>query len=234
MRILIVDDEPLAREELRFLLEQNKLVNSIDEADSVESAFSRVEKKNYDVIFLDIELGEKSGFVLAEKIKTISVRPQIIFATAYNQYALDAFEVNAADYVLKPFNKNRIDQALQKISVVPEKMQAINNNRISITTDDKTKVLKKDQIIYVYTENGVLQVITKEGTLSTKQTLSHFMQVLDPQKFMQVHRSFLVNIDEVQMTEPSFNNTYLMTMSNGNKVPVARTYVNQMKKSLGM
>ncbi|GKQ42340.1 DNA-binding response regulator [Companilactobacillus sp. RD055328] len=233
MQILVVDDEPLAREELQFLLNKNKLVNNVAEVDNIDDAYTMIEKNNYDVIFLDIELGEKNGFTLADKINSISKRPQIIFATAYNQYALNAFEVNAIDYVLKPFDEKRINQSLEKVNLLINKHQ-VNNNRIAITNDDKTTVLKKENIIYVSVDSGVLNVVTADGTFTTKQTLVHFMESLGSNKFMQVYRSFVINVDEVVMTEPSFNSTYQLTMSNGDKIPVARTYVNDMREALGM
>lgn len=236
MQILIVDDEPLAREELHYLLEQNKLVTGIAEADSVESAQKELLQQNFDLIYLDIELGEESGFVLAKKLKEISCRPRIIFATAYNQYALDAFEVNAIDYILKPFEQKRVNQSLEKVvSFISEKTSISQNNQlISITTDDKTAIIKKDDIILVYVEAGYLKLVTKQKTFKSRQTLMHFASLLEPQKFMQVHRSFIINIDEIVMAEPSFNNTYQLTMSNQEKVPVARSYVNKMKLSLNM
>lgn len=236
MQILIVDDEPLAREELRYLLEQNKLVTGIAEADSVESAQKELLQQNFDLIYLDIELGEESGFVLAKKLKEISRRPRIIFATAYNQYALDAFEVNAIDYILKPFDQKRVNQSLEKVaSFISESTPISQDNQlISITTDDKTAIIKKADIILVYVEAGYLNLVTKQKTYKSRQTLMHFASLLEPQKFMQVHRSFIINIDEIVMAEPSFNNTYQLTMSNQEKVPVARSYVNKMKSALNM
>lgn len=236
MQILIVDDEPLAREELRYLLEQNKLVTGIAEADSVESAQKELLQQNFDLIYLDIELGEESGFVLAKKLKEISRRPRIIFATAYNQYALDAFEVNAIDYILKPFDQKRVNQSLEKVASFISESTPISqgNQLISITTDDKTAIIKKSDIIFVYVEAGYLNLVTKQKTYKSRQTLMHFASLLEPQKFMQVHRSFIINIDEIVMAEPSFNNTYQLTMSNQEKVPVARSYVNKMKSALNM
>lgn len=237
MQILIVDDEPLAREELRYLLEQNQLVTEVFEADSVESAQKVLLQKSFDLIYLDIELGEESGFSLAKKLKEISKRPRIIFATAYNQYALEAFEVNALDYVLKPFDQKRIDQSLEKVvNFMPvEKNSAYNNSQvISVTSDDKTAIIKKSDIIYVYTESGHLNLVTRNKVFKSRQTLLHFASLLNPKEFMQVHRSFVVNIAEVVMVEPSFNNTYQLTMSNQEKVPVARSYVNKMKFALNM
>lgn len=239
MHVLIVDDEPLAREELKYLLTQNQNVTAILEADSIESAQNWLAKETINLIFLDIQLGDENGFTLAEQIKRISKRPRIIFATAYDQYALDAFNANALDYILKPFEQSRVDEAIQKglgvNSASPSNTQKLRDNpRISVTNEDKTRVINKTDIVAAYVENGDLVIATKQGRFHTKHTLVHLQELLNPQQFLQVHRSFLVNLNEVNAAEPSFNHTYELTMTNGNKIPVSRSFVSAMKQALGM
>ena len=239
MQVLIVDDEPLARGELKYLLAQNKNVGSILEADSIGNAKQLIVSKQIDLIFLDIQLGDENGFELADQIKKISKRPQIIFATAYDQYALDAFNANALDYILKPFEQSRVYEAIEKgastnIEGSDDANKSHNNPRISITSEDKTRVINKQDIITVYVENGDLIVVTKRDQFRTKQALVHFQNLLDPHQFLQVHRSFLINLNEVKAAEPSFNHTYELTMTDDNKVPVSRSFVNAMKRALGM
>lgn len=236
MQVLIVDDEPLAREELQYLLTQNQQVTQIFEADSIESAMQQLMGHQIDLVFLDIQLGDENGFTLAKQLKAIAAQPRIIFATAYDQYALDAFNANALDYILKPFEQARVDEAVQKglqnrPVAVP---QQTYNPRLAVTIDDKTQVINKADIITVSVDQGVLTLRTASGDYQSRQTLSHLRQQLDPQKFMQVHRSYLVNLDQVDQTEPSFNHTYQLTMRNGDKIPVGRAFVAAMKAALGM
>ncbi|WP_137596684.1 LytR/AlgR family response regulator transcription factor [Paucilactobacillus kaifaensis] len=239
MRVLIVDDEPLAREELKYLLTQNQNVTAILEADSIASAQKWLEKETINLIFLDIQLGDENGFTLADQIKKISQRPRIIFATAYDEYALDAFNANALDYILKPFEQSRVDEAIQKgmgVNAATEidAQKSRDNPRISVTNEDKTRVINKKDIVAAYVENGDLVIVTKQAEFRTKQTLVHLQELLNPQQFLQVHRSFLVNLNEVRAAEPSFNHTYELTMTNGKKIPVSRSFVSEMKRALGM
>lgn len=239
MQVLVVDDERLAREELKYLLTQNQNVTVVLEADSIESAQRWLASETINLIFLDIQLGDENGFTLAEQIKKISKRPRIIFATAYDQYALDAFNANALDYILKPFDQSRVDEAIQKgmdtnLEAQVDANQMRDNPRISITNEDKTWVINKRDIVTAYVENGDLVIVTKQKQFRTKQTLVHLQELLSPQQFLQVHRSFLVNLNEVKAAEPSFNHTYELTMTDGNKIPVSRSFVNEMKRALGM
>lgn len=236
MKVLVVDDEPLAREELSFLLEQNKHVDDIAEAENISEAKNWLIKETIDLVFLDIQLGDENGLELANQLKELSSRPRIIFATAYDQYALDAFNANALDYILKPFEQSRVDEAIEKgLMVNPSVGKTENDNpRISITEADKTKVINKADIIYAFVEQGELVIVTYEQRYHTRQTLTRFMESLNPKTFMQTHRSFLVNLNEVGQAEPSFNHTYELTMSNGEKVPVGRAFVTDMKNALGM
>lgn len=236
MQILIVDDEPLAREELRYLLEQNQHVSQIFEAADIATAQRQLMNQQVDLVFLDIQLGADNGFTLAKRLKDISARPRIIFATAYDQYALDAFNANALDYILKPFEQSRVDEAIQKGLSTQQKAPNFqdHNPRISITSEDKTNIINKTDIIYASVEQGALIIQTTSARYQTRQTLVHLQNQLDPHRFMQVHRSYIVNLDQVSQTEPSFNHTYELTMVNGDKIPVGRAYVAAMKTALGM
>lgn len=233
MQILIVDDEPLARAELRYLLTQNHHVTAVFEAENIQTAQQQLLTQKIDLVFLDIQLGDDNGFTLAQQLKQISTQPRIIFATAYDQYALDAFNANALDYILKPFEQSRVDEAIAKGLRTQATTPAVNP-RLSVTTDDKTWVLNQADLLYAYVEQGLLVLKTAQATYKTRESLAHFQTHLNPQQFMQVHRSYLVNLDQVVQTEPSFNHTYQLTLSNGDKVPVGRAFVTAMKTALGM
>lgn len=240
MKVLIVDDEPLARDELSYLLEQNDLIDDISEADGVNSAREEVEKNRPDLIFLDIQLDDGSGMAFAKSLKKRENSPYIVFATAYDQYALDAFEADAIDYVLKPFEQERVNDAVKRVA----KLLAGQNNsgiteqqknpRISLTNDERTIVVQKRNILYIQAQDGKALVHTEDQEILSKQTLNSIINSLDPHRFIRVHRSFVVNLNKVHELQPSFNHTYELTLADGSKIPVSRSYVTATKQALGV
>lgn len=242
MKILIVDDEPLARSELDFLLRNNPLVDSVSEAEGVTEAKQKLMTDQPDLMFLDIRLDDGNGMSFAKFLKKEEkLRPYIVFAMAYDQYALDAFDVNATDYILKPFEKDRIDETLKRVDRILKKPEALVNSdmcknpRLSVTVDERTIIIKKSDILYLEAQNGNVLIYTKNLPLiSSKQTLINLEKQLDPEQFLRVHRSFLVNLDMILEFQPSFNHTYELTLINGTKITVSRSYVAKTKKVLGI
>lgn len=238
MKVLIVDDEPLARDELSYLLEQNDLVEEISEADGINSARKEVEKNQPDLIFLDIQLDDGSGMAFAKKIKKMETGPYVVFATAYDQYALDAFEADAIDYVLKPFEAERINDTVKRVAKLMDNQNNITNQqknpRISLTNDERTIVIQKRDILYIQAQAGKVVVHTENQGITSKQTLNSLINLLDPNRFIRVHRSFIVNLNKVYELQPSFNHTYELTLSDGTKIPVSRSFVTATKQALGV
>lgn len=242
MKVLIVDDEPLARDELHYLVEQNPQVTGIFEAEGVVSAQQVVNKEHPDLMFLDIQLTDGSGMALAESLKSQPNHPYIVFATAYDQYALDAFDADAIDYLLKPFSQQRVNDAIERVGKLvkparsaPDVQRQQDNPRLSLTNDERTIILQKDSILYLQTQDGVTSVWAKGGhRVVSKQPLTNLLKQLDPAQFIRIHRSFAVNLDMVSELEPSFNHTYELTLKDGSKVPVSRSYVTPVKQALGM
>lgn len=242
MKVLIVDDEPLARDELHYLLEQNDQVTAIDEADGVMAAKKAINEGHPDLVFLDIQLGDGSGMTFAKQLKKQPDCPYIVFATAYDQYALDAFEANAVDYVLKPFEQDRINETIERVAKLNSPVNPVDNvisqqqknPRMSITSEERTIVLQKRDILYIQAENGSIHIYTTDQPFTSKQTLRSIINQLDPNRFIRVHRSFVVNLNKVKELQPSFNHTYELTLTDGSKVPVSRSYVNATKQALGM
>ncbi|WP_424960605.1 response regulator [Macrococcus brunensis] len=187
MKILIVDDEPLARNELKFLIEQLDDIDLVDEADCVEDTLTALLSERYDLLFLDINLIDESGLDLAEKINKMKRPPQIIFATAHDTFAVKAFELNALDYVLKPFEPARIEQAVAKARTEKQQITAI-----SIQSDDKIYVLKFDEIVALYVEEGQLHIATVDRQYLLNEPLSNYEKKL-PDYFMHIHRSNIIN-----------------------------------------
>lgn len=242
MKILIVDDEPLARKELRYLVQQNSAATEIMEAEGVADAEKIVSEKQPDMIFLDIHLSDGSGMALAERLKSMPHSPYIIFATAYDQYALEAFDADAVDYVLKPFRQSRINEAIARVKKrLANRHPAANSgtmknsSRLLISNDERTIILQKKQILYVQAQQGQIIIQTMDNRkLTSKQTLTNVLQQLDSANFLRVHRSFIVNLNAVTELQPSFNHTYELTLTDGSKIPVSRSYVAQVKQTLGL
>ncbi|MHA5130634.1 LytTR family transcriptional regulator DNA-binding domain-containing protein [Oenococcus oeni] len=239
MKILVVDDEPLARDELSYLLKQNRLTDSVYQADSIGTAVDKLLQEKIDVIFIDISLNDENGFQLANELKKLIHPPLIVFATA--------FDVDAVGYVLKPFEQSRVNQALEKVQAI-FKLQAKKDNSltvnshfgsektkiISITSDDKTKIIKQHDLIMATIKDGALTLITNGQSYSTRQSLGWLLSRLNKNDFLQVHRSIIVNINSISELEPWFNHTYQLKLTNGMKVPVSRSFIKAVKKRLMM
>ena len=220
MKVLIVDDEPLAREELHYLIQGNSEVTEILEADGIFMAEEQVKSEHPDMVFLDI-----------------------VFATAYDSYALDAFEADAVDYILKPFSAKRVNEAIMRVAklISPEddvtkaKRELRQNPRISIQNDERTIILQKKQILYVQAQQSFVYIWTlNKHKIISRQTLTNIYDQLKSPEFLQIHRSFIVNLNGVTELQPSFNHTYELTLIDGSKLPVSRSYVNTTKKALGL
>ena len=241
MHILIVDDEPLARNELAYLLERCEGVTSIVESESIEEALEKMLLHEIDLIFLDIHLTSESGLTLANKINQLKNPPMIIFATAYDEYAIKAFELNATDYVLKPFELPRIQDAVQKawVSYQKEHIHLQKNKPESLKTipiqmDERIYIVKIDDIIAVAVENGITTIYTIEKDYITNEPLNAYEEKVKGHAFLRVHRSYLLNVKEILEIQPWFNHTFLVTMSNQAKIPVSRHYMKQFKEEVGL
>ncbi|MFB8431892.1 LytR/AlgR family response regulator transcription factor [Enterococcus faecalis] len=241
MHVLIVDDEPLAREELSYLVSQHPQVTSVAEADSVVEAMEEMMDQKPDLLFLDIHLTDESGFDLAEKLTHLKKAPYWVFATAYDQYALKAFQVNAKDYILKPFEEEKITQVIEKAS--KEMAQAVPENTaekepkseaIPIQGEDRIYLVAPEDIYLVSVEERQLSIFVDQQVYKMTGTLNSIEQKLPAALFIKTHRSFILNRTKIQEIQPWFNNTLQVILTNGSKVPVSRSYVKEFKEKLGL
>ncbi|MCM3364415.1 LytR/AlgR family response regulator transcription factor [Niallia sp. Sow4_A1] len=240
----IVDDEPLARDELKYLLNRSKEVKILGEGDCIEDAEMEVATLKPDIVFVDIELAEDNGLTLAKQLQTFDPSPIVVFATAYDEYALQAFELNALDYVLKPFDEARIQKTLDKI----KQLQSLGNKdlstnpyikndrneKIPILVDDRIILLNYDEILYIESFEKKCLIKTSVQEFKVNDTLVVMEKKLNKAPFLRVHRSYLVNLDHIAEIDPWFNSTYNLIMKDNSKVPVSRTYVKELKKCLGL
>lgn len=251
MKVLIVDDERPAREELKYLLNRYDFIEVSGEAENSRKALEQACKKEFDIAFLDIDIRDMNGFILAESLLNLNPSLQIIFATAYDQYAVKAFEINAVDYVLKPFSQERLQKTLERI-VANRKNGNANGSevikpqasgtaicklkKIPIKFHNRVMLVDCHEIICIKTMDKESLIVTNKGEFSTTHTLCELESRLDSGVFFRTHRSFIVNINYIKEIIPWFNNTYQLVMEGYKKerVPVSRSNIREFKLKLGL
>ncbi|MBV6684482.1 LytTR family transcriptional regulator DNA-binding domain-containing protein [Rossellomorea sp. RS05] len=242
LNAFIVDDEPLARDELAYLLKRTHEVEVIGQAGDVEDALEQIRSHRPDILFLDIELSEESGLMLATEINKMDQPPFIIFATAYDEFALEAFELNAVDYLLKPFGEGRVRQTIAKVrsmmqrSIPVEEKKSrpnLDTGKFAIATDERIFLIDKDAIVYIGTSEGRTELKTVDSVYQIPEPLSVVEKRLDSPAFLRVHRSYIIQLTCIEEIQPWFNSTYNLIMKDGSKVPVSRTYVKELKHLIG-
>ncbi|MFB5675253.1 LytR/AlgR family response regulator transcription factor [Paenibacillus terreus] len=248
LKAVIVDDEPLARDELGYLLRRTGRVQIVGEADRLEQAVEQIRSSCPDVVFLDIQLDHESGLEIARGLMTKREEhhPAIVFATAYDEYALQAFDLNAADYILKPFEEERVRQMVEKITAmagiprqsasaesVDAAKSAERKDRLAITVDERILLLPVRQILYMAYENGRTIIATENQVYRVNEPLASLERRVGNTAIVRVHRAYLVNLDSITEIEPWFHSTCNLILKNGSRVPVSRTYLKELKQLLG-
>lgn len=244
LRVYIVDDEPLARDELKYLILRSKAAEIAGESDCVDHALADIHILKPDLVFLDIELADENGLSIAKKLRELDPAPALVFATAYDEYALQAFDLNAVDYILKPFEEERILQALKKVKKTKGaewdlKRAAVQpirevKGKIPVLVDDRIILLNCRDILFMESREGKCIIKTKEMEYKVSDALVVIEKKINEGAFLRVHRSYIVNVDHIAEIEPWFNSTYNLTMEDGSKVPVSRTYVKELKMLVGI
>jgi two-component system response regulator LytT len=259
LRVVIVDDEPLARQELQYLLESAGDVEVLATGGNGIEAVELIRTHKPELVFLDVQMPGLDGFgVLKKLLKEKMPLPQVVFATAYDQYAVRAFEVNAVDYLLKPFDRARVGRTLEKARArVPSaepnggdaattakldallkmvgEAQAPKNGpgRVVVRAQNRLLLVDQKEICFASIEDGAISVTTAavEGQ-SNCRTLEELMDQLDPETFWRVHRSFVVNIQHIREVVPWFKSSYQLRMDDPKKteIPVSRNQTKRLKE----
>jgi two-component system, LytTR family, response regulator LytT len=255
---VIVDDEQLARDELSFLLKDVGDINVVAQGKNGLEAVHLIREHNPDLVFLDVQMPGLDGFGVIKKLldKKVSL-PKIVFATAFDQYAVKAFEVNAVDYLLKPFDKKRVAQSIQKVR---SKMEAGNSpsdkietlvrmlesqkeqttSKVLIRSMGRLLLIDQRDICYASIEDGVISVVTAgpnggEGQ-SNCRTLEELLDSLDSKLFWRAHRSYLVNINRIKEVVPWFKSSYQLRMDDKKQteIPVSRAQTKRLRELFGL
>lgn len=246
IRTLIIEDEEPARLLLRTFLSGIDDIDVIGECADGFTGLKAINDSKPDLVFLDIQMPKLTGFELLELLDEI---PEVIFTTAYDQYALQAFELNAVDYLMKPFSKQRLRQAVDKVierfrlkqsgrdsvlklaTHVHDKPQPID--RIVVKTGSKIQVIPVDEIEQLEAQDDYVMIHAPEGRFMKKDTISFYEQALPEDKFLRIHRSHIVNINQILRIEQYGKESYLLILKNGNQVNVSKSRIKDLKRELG-
>ena len=236
LKAMIVDDEAPARSELRFLLDEVGKTEVVAEAASVREAIEKLKEYPCDVLFLDINMPEATGLQFADALQHLKFPPAVVFVTAYSEYALDAFEVKAIDYLVKPVETDRLRQAINRVREhVLLHAKAQKSERIPVEKAGKKILISIDQIIFVMARDDYADLQTETDRYFSTVSLAQLEKRLEGHGFFRVHRGYLVNLQMVQEVESVSGGTLLLTMVNSTeKIPVSRRRVSALKKALGL
>ena len=242
-KVILIDDEPLARQLLKTLLLPYQQVLVVAECGDGFEGFKAIQEHNPDLIFLDIQMPRLNGFEMLELLDT---PPSVIFTTAFDEYALKAFEAHAIDYLLKPIIKERFEKAMQKwlaqagnkdtqqISAVLENnVYEGYQHRIVVKDNGLIRIIPAQDINYIEANDDYIKIVTKDGSYLKKSTLSHVEQTLDPQQFVRVHRSYLVPVTQLMRIEPYEKESHIALLHCGAKVMVSKSGMARLKTLLG-
>jgi two-component system response regulator LytT len=236
LKAIIVDDEAPARSELRYLLDEVGGVEVVAEAAGVREAIEKLKEYPCDVMFLDINMPEATGLQLAEALQHLKFPPAVVFITAYSEHALDAFEVNAIDYLVKPVETDRLAQAISRVrEQVSLQVQAQKSKRIPVEKGRKKIFIEIDKIRYIMARDDYARLQTDNDHYFTNISLAQLEKHLDGYGFFRVHRTYLVNLSMIEEIESATGGTLMLTLKDvEEKIPVSRRRVAALKKILGL
>lgn len=245
MKAIIIDDEMLARGIVKEYLQSYPHIQVVQECSDGFEGVKAIQQHQPDLIFLDIQMPKITGFEMLELVEN---PPAVIFTTAFEEYAIKAFETHAVDYLLKPFSKDRFDKAIQKLEQQkPQERQAetekllstpdlnpSQQNRIVLKDNGRIKIIPAAHIRYLEAADDYVKIHTADGAFLKNKTMSFFEQSLDPQNFIRIHRSYLINIQLITRLEPYEKDSYLAVLSIGVKLPVSKSGYMRLKQALGI
>ena len=238
LRAMIVDDEAPARSELRFLLEQTGKIGSISEASSVRAAIEMLMENRVDMVFLDISMPGASGLQLAEALHKLKNPPAVVFVTAYSDHAVEAFEVDATDYLMKPVEEARLDQAIAKVLTRVKPMMDGGKSsieRIPVEKGGRKVLIPVDQIRYIMAKDDYSCIFTEDDRYLSTTSLAQFESKLGEFGFFRVHRRYIVNLANVEDVETVPSGAIQLGVSGvEDRIPVSRRRVVPLKKALNL
>ena len=242
MKVIIIDDEPLARSLVKEYLSEFPELELIQECGDGFEGLKAINQHQPDLIFLDIQMPKINGFELLELIEN---PPAIIFATAFENYAIKAFEAHAIDYLLKPYSRERFKKAVQKwmqqkntsVQLTEQLLETVNHgiqNRIVLKENGKIKIIPVQQVQFLESADDYVKIHTAEGVYLKNKTMQYFETHLSEADFVRIHRSYLVKIQLIHKLEPYEKDGHLAILSSGQKLPVSKSGYAKLKTVLGL
>jgi two-component system LytT family response regulator len=241
MKAIIIDDEPLARMIIKEYLQAYSAIEVVEECNDGFAGIKAIQQHQPDLIFLDIQMPKINGF---EMLELIDNPPIVIFTTAFEEYAIKAFDAHAADYLLKPFSKERFDKAIQKMTLQKSSLAQVvaatalqSNvpaNRIVLKDNGKIKIIPLPQVQYLEAADDYVKIYTTDGFFLKKQTMQYFEESLPQQEFIRIHRSYIVNAQLITRITPHEKETHLAMLTNGAMLPVSKAGYARLKQVLGI
>jgi two-component system, LytTR family, response regulator len=245
LKVLIVEDEKLAREIVKNYLRKFDNIDVVGECSNGFDALKQINEDKPDIVFLDIQMPKLTGF---EMLEVLENPPVIIFTTAYDQYALKAFEVNATDYLLKPFSEERFNEAVQKaIKLLENKNQVVKNledlskalenkeeflERVVVKNGQKISIIPIGDIKYIEAQDDYTMLYTDKGNFLKQKTMKYFEGSLDPKDFIRIHRSYFVKVTQIKQIELFEKESYRVILNDGTKLPVSKSGYQKLKEIL--
>ena len=244
---LIIEDEQPARDLLKAYLQPHSEIELVSECENGFEGIKAIAEYRPDLIFLDIQMPKLTGF---EMLELLDEYPEIIFTTAYDEFALRAFELNAVDYLMKPFSKTRFDQALEKVFTrlknkshsnhalekLKEQVQESSGpqERFFVRTGSRIDVIPVDEIRHVEAQDDYVEFHTTKGRFLKKETMTQLEKQLPPEQFLRVHRSHIIRLDQMEKLEKYGKESYMVILKDGTKVQVSKSRIKSLKEKLGI
>lgn len=241
-KVILIDDEPLARQLVGALLKNHPEFQVVAECSDGFEGFKAIQEHEPELIFLDVQMPKVNGF---EMLELLDAPPSVIFTTAFDEYALKAFEAHAIDYLLKPITKERFDKAIQKWTaqaakekpqlqeLVQEKVYEGYQHRIVVKDNGLIRIIPAQDIQYIEASDDYIKIFTKDGYFLKKATLSSIESILDPEQFVRVHRSYLIPVSQLVRIEPYEKESHIALLQCGAKVSVSKNGMTKLKTLLG-
>jgi two-component system LytT family response regulator len=243
MNIVIIDDEPLARTIIREYLQPHNDLQIAAECNNGLEGLKAIQQHKPDLIFLDVQMPKISGF---EMLELVEDPPPVIFTTAFDEYALKAFDAHAVDYLLKPFTQDRFDKAVQKWKEAAASKLATaalleaaaagpaQRGRIVVKNGSHIKIIPVHEVLFIEGADDYVKVVTKEGCFLKSQTMAHYEKTLDADLFVRCHRSYIVNVQQITRIDAYEKETYTALLKSGEKVAVSKSGYARLRQVLGL
>lgn len=245
IKAVVIDDEPLARSIVCEYLQAYPTIEVVQECNNGYEGLKAIQQHKPELIFLDIQMPKISGF---EMLELVDEMPAVVFTTAFDEYAMKAFETYAIDYLLKPFNKDRFDKSIQKFfqqngngasakkteELLANTAHQAEESRIVVKNGSDIRIVPVADICYIEAFDDYVKIFTKDSWYLKKKTMSSYEASLGEKQFLRVHRSFIINLQELTRVEPLEKNSHIALLKSGQRIPLSRSGYTRLKEKLGI